>query len=591
MKKMRLVVWLALLVAMFGSGTAHAGSLDDFSITSFTADYYLTRDQGRVPELKVTEKIVAQFPDFDQNHGILRAIPATYKNHGLEVQVTGVKNAAGNAWNYSSYNENSNLVLKIGDPDTFVRGEQTYIIDYTLRGVIMDTKDGQEFYWDVNGDQWRQPVQRVEATLHVPADIASNLQSPSRCYTGVFGSKESECDIYYSYDQGQGRVINVKTKLSRQLQPKETLSMELGFVGGTFAHYTPSSRQVTQWVLNGLAIISLPLLTLFVAFRNYLRTGRDPKGKGVIVPEYLPPKDVSVLAANTVLTESFSSKAASATIIDLAVRHYLKIYETQGKGVFKNADYDVELLKSPSDLKPEEQGVIDMLFGAAAAPGARVSLASLKTSLATKAQKLGKDVERRVTDAGYFAKLPSKAKSPYFLTAIAFMVLGFILFGLGMWVTFVAVGLLVSAAILGLGAFAMPARTAKGVELREYLLGLQEYIKLAEAERLKVLQSPRSNLTEKIDAGDKGQLVKLYERLLPYAMLFGLEEEWAKTMAPLYEQQPDWYTGSTAFNAAWFAGSLSSFGTTAGTAFSPPSSSGSGGGAGGGGGGGGGGGW
>lgn len=585
-------MWLtigAALLVVCGAGVPARAGVQDFSITSFTADYYLSRDSGRVSELKVTEKIVAQFPDFDQNHGILRAIPATYQKHGLEVTVTGVKNAHGNKWEYSSYNENDNLVLKIGDADKYVKGEQTYIIDYTLRGVIMDTADGQEFYWDVNGDQWQQPFQRVEATLHLPADIAKNLKAPSRCYTGGFGSQESQCDIYYSYDQGQGRIINVKTKLQRQLNPGETLSVEFGFTGGTFAPYTPSAREITRWVWAGMGIAGLPLVTLFVLLRNYMRTGRDPKGRGAIVPEYLPPKDVSVLGANAVLTEGFSTKAASATIIDLAVRHYLKIYETKEKGMLNGADYDIELIKSPNDLRPEEKQVVSMLFGAGAAVGGRVSLSSLKTSLATKVAKLDKDTEKRMTDAGYFAKAPSKARLPYFVVATIMTVAGFVLF-----VAYipVAIGLLVSAAMLFIGAFAMPARTVKGVELREYLQGLQQYIKLAEAERLKVLQSPRGELTEKIDTGDKTQLIKLYERLLPYAMLFGLEKDWAKAMAPLYdEQRPDWYSGNHAFSAAWFAGSLSNFGTTAGTTFSPPSSSGSGGGAGGGGGGGGGGGW
>ena len=119
-------------------------------------------------------------------------------------------------------------------------------------------------------------------------------------------------------------------------------------------------------------------------------------------------------------------------------------------------------------------------------------------------------------------------------------------------------------------------------------------MKLAEAERIKVLQSPRGDLTQKVAVDDHRQLVKLYEKLLPYAMLFGIEKDWAKEMAGLYEAAPDWYTGNAAFNAAWFATSFSAFSASAATTFTPPSdssASGFGGGAGGGGGGGGGGGW
>jgi uncharacterized membrane protein len=74
-------------------------------------------------------------------------------------------------------------------------------------------------------------------------------------------------------------------------------------------------------------------------------------------------------------------------------------------------------------------------------------------------------------------------------------------------------------------------------------------------------------------------------------MLFGIEKQWVKEFAQLYEQPPEWYAGSGAFNAGYFAGSMSGFASASAASFSPPSSSGGGGSAGGGGGGGGGGGW
>jgi hypothetical protein len=580
-----------VIVVMIGGGPARA-STQDFTIASFNADYYLTRDAQKVPEMRVDETIVAQFPSFDQNHGILRAIPESYQHHGLELRVNSVKDQNDKAWHYSTSEENGNLVLKIGDADTYVHGDQTYKIDYSLRGVIMDTAHGQEFYWDVNGDQWPQVFRHVSAQLHIDADIVSALQDPSRCYTGSFGSQASLCTINYSYDQGKGRIISVATGQGIELQPNETLSMELGFAKGTFAPYTLSAREIGNILTRVAAVAAVPLLTLFILLRNYLRSGRDPKGRGVIVPEYLPPKDVSVLGSSAVLNEGYMSKAASATIIDLAVRHYLKIYEVEKKGLFKSgADYEIELVKAPADLGPDEQGVIDMLFGAVATVGDKVNLDTLKTKLATKSQQLGKDVEERMASGGYFTKAPSKAKAPYYGVGVVMLIAAFIMFGLGTWLTFLAIGLGIAGLMAFIGAVAMPARTTKGVELREYLKGLEDYIKLAEADRLKALQSPRGDLTEKINVDDHKQLVKLYERLLPYAMLFNLEKEWAKVMAPLYNEQPDWYAGNSAFNAVWFASSLSGFTTAAGTAFSPPSSSGSGGGAGGGGGGGGGGGW
>jgi uncharacterized membrane protein len=121
-------------------------------------------------------------------------------------------------------------------------------------------------------------------------------------------------------------------------------------------------------------------------------------------------------------------------------------------------------------------------------------------------------------------------------------------------------------------------------------------MQIAEAERIKLLQSPSGRYTEKIDTSDGTQVVRVYERLLPYAMLFGIEKEWAKQFAALYAEQPEWYHGTGTFNAVLFASAMHDFSVASSQSFTSPSSSsssgmGGGGFSGGGGGGGGGGGW
>jgi uncharacterized membrane protein len=90
----------------------------------------------------------------------------------------------------------------------------------------------------------------------------------------------------------------------------------------------------------------------------------------------------------------------------------------------------------------------------------------------------------------------------------------------------------------------------------------------------------------------------VFTRFLPYAIVFGLTDKWAKAFEGL-AGEPDtsgWYVGSRPFTYAALADSMDGFTvTTGGTLASTPSSSGSsgfgGGSSGGGGGGGGGGSW
>ena len=155
-----------------------------------------------------------------------------------------------------------------------------------------------------------------------------------------------------------------------------------------------------------------------------------------------------------------------------------------------------------------------------------------------------------------------------------------------------AIGLL--GTFVSIVAIAHRPYEPKGVELRDYLLGLSEYIRLAEADRLKYLQSPQGAERTPVDSTSTDQVLKLNERLLPYAILFGLEKQWTAELGRYYEQtgtQPGWYSGQGTFNAVIFASGISSLSTSVASSFSASTggsaggvSSGGGGGGGGGGG-------
>jgi uncharacterized membrane protein YgcG len=120
------------------------------------------------------------------------------------------------------------------------------------------------------------------------------------------------------------------------------------------------------------------------------------------------------------------------------------------------------------------------------------------------------------------------------------------------------------------------------------------YMELAEADRIRYLQSPQGAERSPVEANSTAEMVKLNEKLLPYAVLFGHEKEWAAELGRYYEElgeQPGWYAGHGAFNAALFSTSIGSMAASTASAYSSASSgSGGAGSAGGGGGGGGGGG-
>ncbi len=326
---------------------------------------------------------------------------------------------------------------------------------------------------------------------------------------------------------------------------------------------------------------------IVVAIVRWYRASNRTKDTVTIVPEYLPPKDASVTLSAHVL--SGTAKAMTAQIIDLAVRHYLKIYQTREKSFWKKAEYDLEIAKPIDDLKWEEAELVRDLFDGKTEVGSRMSMSSLRksTSFYKRISNNEGDLQKRIRGEYNMRAKDEALTKRYKKTGAILLAVGLVLppyFVVGV-VTYV------------LGMILWPL-TDRGAELRRYLLGLMHYISVAETDRLRMLQSPEGAAkVGAVNPDDPSQLVKLYERVLPYAVLFGIEKDWNKQLGAYYETagtQPDWYVGRTAFNAAVFTTAMTSFSNS--VSYAQPSSSssgGSGGGgfSGGGGGGGGGGGW
>jgi uncharacterized membrane protein len=74
----------------------------------------------------------------------------------------------------------------------------------------------------------------------------------------------------------------------------------------------------------------------------------------------------------------------------------------------------------------------------------------------------------------------------------------------------------------------MPARTVKGTDAYAWALGFKEYLSKAEKYRLKWEEKEN-----------------IFEKFLPYAMVFGVVDKWAKAFAGLNTQPPSWYHGSS----------------------------------------------
>lgn len=558
-------------------------------ISSYAISYKLSQDAEKRSVLETHETIVAEFPERNINRGIERFIPHQYKGHSTSLKIQSIKDETGAPLEYSTRTENDTTVVRIGDPDTFMHGAKTYQITYTQRDVThyFENTGAIEWYWDTNGVGWKVPIDSLSIAISVDSSLHPQQRDTPRCYKGRQGATDT-CQL--TLEDGVYKVS------AEGLAAGENITVAFGFAPDTFAAYQMSFLEkflsIWKWAL--LATSALALGLLIVLLVMYSRRKDRKKELHTIPVEYIPPREVSVITASQLMTPLGS--VISAQLIDFAVRHYIEIIETKPKKVWTAAEYDIKVIKDLFTLRAEEREIITDMFGAVPAVGQRIALKTLRHNYGYATRTLDNDSKLKALIEGEYSLRSSEApeaERAYFKRWMATLLILALL-------TLSPPLLIVALVAAGLGKAIRPF-TDKGLAVRRYLMGLEKYIKAAEKERIKMLQGP--DTAEKVgyavDANDPSQLVKLYERTLPYAIFFGHEAEWSKRLAYFYEQtqqSPDWYGSSGAFNAATFTSAMASFAYAASpvsgsSASSSTGGSSGGGSSGGGGGGGGGGGW
>jgi uncharacterized membrane protein YgcG len=583
------------------------GGVDDFAFASMHADYTLGLDADGHSTLATTETLVARFPESDQNRGIRRVIPTHYRGQPTGLTIDSVTDETGAALEYETDDDDDDtgaeyISITIADED-YVHGEQTYVIGYHQKHVTLFPEDSatEEFYWEVNGTGWAQPFDEVSATLRVAPELVPKLTDQAACYQGGADSGAT-CDGLRSAADGDAWVLEVT---AADLGPHEGLTLVAGFAEGTFVPRDDSFTANPFPTLAALAALAALVAAMAAAILRGTRWGNRP-GRPTIIAEYLPPAGVNVLQAGNVLGYRASSKALTAQLLQFAVRGNVRVVEGDGKN-----HYLLEL-RSRAGLDRTETAVLTAFFPAQDAIGTLHDLKAKHPALGPALQQVQKDVRASMLTQGLRQKKGGALRRWLLaaalvagVLAVVFCAIAFATEVAGAWpALFLVVGLFALIVTLVVLAEVRPL-TAAGAELRDYLKGVTVYISLAEADRLRVLQSPQGALRTPYrpaadttpGATEPGQVLKLYERLLPIAVLTGQEKQWSSVLGDYYadtREQPDWYAGTAPFNAAYFATGVAAFAGSTATAISASagssSSSGASGGSVGGGGGGGGGG-
>jgi uncharacterized membrane protein YgcG len=475
-------------------------------------------------------------------HGIHRFIPVEYPgprgtNFTLFLKVKAVTDGDGNSLKYEASTSKGFRDLKIYIPNA-IDATRTVEIDYAVGNGARFFEDHDEFYWNVTGNDWPVPIDHATALVSFPAAASGSLRA--QAFTGVYGSSRQDATA-------EIRGAEAWFETTNSLAMRGGLTIDIYVPKGILTE--PGALTRLAWFLGSNPIVFLPFWSLAVMFAIWWRWGRDPDPGLSVAPMYEPPAGISPAEAGTLLEDKIHPRDITSTLVDLAVRGYVKIEETHEKVlVFTHKDYLFHSLKphaewTDKNLAPHERVMLENVFGG----GQETRLSSLKNRFYTAIPVIRQDIMAQLKNKGMYLVDPESANS-YSFVGILVVVAPFLMLQF-LWHkdVFSSVGLLVicgiiSAIIWWLFARQMTAKTVKGGRTRVAILGFQEFMNRVDAERLKRMPPDT------------------FEKFLPYAMALGVEHHWAQAFAGIVKDPPTWYAAPggyvAGFNPILFSSSM-----------------------------------
>ena len=530
-------------------------------------DYYLSKTEDGHLKAKVVENFKGAFPTQNITKTFARRISFLNKNRtryvaslndiNPELEMDGQKIEAKASENFSS----GQITVSNSDEKEYLHGEHNFKLTYELHDIVEDTNNGQEIFL-IPLQQFTGEIKSETITFHLSDELAGALQGEQICDT------KNNCA--YKKD-GNNLIFESASEKNRN-----DLKISLSFKPNTFKIPEPNKNYIAYHV----AIVTI--IAIIIAFyifhkKTYQKIGNKIKylKNRPVVPEYQPYKGLSVGQAAKIYMKPTKNPRA-ATMLELVVEKKLALI-CDKKRKFGESEWSGKVL-SLKGLTEDQKDLLKILNRGkdveAVGTSFKLKKHGYSKALENAFSDYDKDIEK-ILKAGKYIETEKddnislkKFVKTFCLITLLCVIAPFLFvavidlykkatnytpysvsIGKSLW-PFIIISWLITLTIIPvLSSIAAKyrTRTEKALTIVHYLEGLKLYIKMAEKDRLEFLQSVKN-----ADISDQG-IVKLNEKLLPYAAIFGLEKSWMKELSKYYELKnevaPDWYTAGLNYSA------------------------------------------
>ena len=495
-----------------------------------------------------------------------REIEGKLLQHSYRAKITDV-NVEGAP--FTTYKEDGNFVIQIGDPNRYVTGDQSYRISYSYDPGEDGTSVLDEVYYNLIPDDWDAPIAAGAFTVTLPKSFdTQKVEFTGGRYGGV--------DTGLVDWSVSGNTIS--GQLTRSLSPGEGITLRVNLPDGYFVGVRTDLGLV-------VLLYAITLAAGAAGIFLWFKLGRDEK----LVPtvEFYPPEGLTSADVGYIIDGYSDNEDLISLIIYWASKGYLKIEETDPGFVL------YKLQELPMDAKSYENILFQGLFHSRDSVSDKEleekfhsTLESAKTQLkdyfqSSKSRRIftGSSLVARVL-ASLIAIVPIAALAllgsyikgvselwfvPVALFAVLFLIslilmmvtydrwnsqssgkrLG--LFGgscvlcgvsllflmcYGVYIVSMPAATLLcigASVLLALLAVVMKKHTPQGQAWTEKILGLREFIETAELDRINTLVEENP---------------EYFYSVLPFAYVLGLTDKWAKQFESIAVPPPTWYVSS-----------------------------------------------
>lgn len=558
-----------------GSGSYEDSDPDDYITKRF--DVTATADTDHT--VHITEVIDVQF--VQGHHGISRYIPQNHDEYKI-------KNLKCEGEEYSVSSENGDRVLRVGDEDKLVYGDQEYVVSYDLVFRRDQTNDMDTLSVDLLPTGWDTSIREASVRLEMPKPVDPDAYE---FYLGFYSSTGfPEGNTAETSDDGKTVTFEL-SNLKKGWGLTVYAMLEEGYWENAPVWMTYS--QIWVVIVAGMGAAAVLLYIFF---------GRDPKSVETV--EFYPPDNLTPAEVGYIIDGTVDDSDMGSMILYFASKGCLKIREYK-----KNKFELIKLRDLDETEKPFARTLFRGFFGKRRMNKNKeivVRMDSLPKSMydtvtAAKSQVTDYYAAHRmfrgVSTAMRYVCLIAEcllyggtllltsdiswlfviAAEALLIAGMAFLVSGYdrrkssgsgttaakIIAGAALMVCatlmvlyklmidFVGAGDLdirtclailkytitpgqiltavlfpVLAAVIFLCGLFMPCRTKEGAALYGRILGFRNFIRDAEYDKMKELS-------------DRDP--EYFYTIMPYAYVLGMSTEFAKKFADIQIKSPDWY--------------------------------------------------